>query len=270
MTITTAIADNALPVLQARQIHLRHDRNTLLADVSLQVKPGALHAILGPNGAGKTSLLRVLAGELHPSAGSVEYAGRPLHQWNTAQLARVRAVLPQHSTLGFAFSAREVVALGRPVGSRRDPHSEHRIVAEVLAAVQAEALAERSYLELSGGERARIHFARVLAQIWDAPSDFPRCLLLDEPTAHLDIAHQHHCLRLSRRLAAQGMAIVAIVHDPNLVLRYADTVTLLDTGRVVAQGVPADILRDDCLSRVYRIGMRLVDCAGLPGIRVAD
>lgn len=269
-THETKDPDGTSAVLRAQRIHLRHGRNLLLADVSLHVKAGTVHAILGPNGAGKTSLLRVLAGELQPDDGYIEYAGRQLSQWSAAQLAAVRAVLPQYSTLEFAFSVREVVALGRPMDSRREPQTEKSIIEDVLVAVQAERLAERNYLELSGGERARVQLARVLAQIWVTPASLPRCLLLDEPTAHLDIAHQHHCLRLARQLATQGMSVVAILHDPNLVLRYADTATLLEAGRVAAQGRTADVLNGETLSRVYGIRMRRVDFEDIPGIQVAD
>jgi iron complex transport system ATP-binding protein len=205
--------------------------------------------VLGANGAGKTTLLRVLSGALKPWQGSVTLAGRPLAAWAPREQARLRALLPQDSQLGFAFSALEVVLLGRfpHHGGRSGPHDE-RIAMAALAR--------------TGGERARVQLARVLAQVWEPWQGRTRCLLLDEPIAALDIAHQHATLALARELAAgEGMCVVAVLHDLNLALQYADVVTLLHAGRVHACGRPSEVISRSALRDCFGLEAELVQPA---------
>ena len=242
----------------------------LLRGVSLRVAPGEVHAILGPNGAGKSTLLRLLAGELMPSSGEVALNGRRLAEWNRAALARHRAVLPQGESLRFSFTANEVVALGRMPALHGSAAHETQIIAQALARADATHLAERLYPTLSGGEKSRVQFARVLAQVWEAPEGAPRALLLDEPTASLDLKHQHDCLRAARAFAQEGVAVVAILHDPNLALRYADTVSLLVKGLCVAQGETAAVLTPEQLEPVYGLKLARVTVAGRSQLVVSE
>ncbi len=225
----------------------------LLRQASIQVEPGEVHAILGPNGAGKSTLLKLLSGELRGTRGEVSLDGRPLAQWTPAALARRRAVLPQDEQLGFGFLVEEVVALGRLPCPRHAPAREEVLLREALAAAGVAALWGRRYTALSGGERRRVQLARVLAQVWEALAEGPRYLLLDEPTASLDLAHQHASLGAARQFARQGNGVAVVLHDPNLALAHADRVTLVRDGQVAASGKPAEVLQPDVLRSVFGI-----------------
>ncbi|EWC40733.1 hemin ABC transporter ATP-binding protein [Stutzerimonas stutzeri KOS6] len=220
----------------------------VLQGVSLELHPGQVFGVLGPNGAGKSTLLGALSGELECYAGNVSLHGRPLRDWPDMQRARCLAVLPQSSTLGFAFRVADVVAMGR-LPHRSGREADAGIVGAALAAADASHLASRSYLSLSGGERQRVHLARVLAQLWPGGSD--QVLLLDEPTSMLDPAHQHSILLAIRRFAEQGCAVLVILHDLNLAARYCDRLLLLKDGIPQAAGAPAEVLRADPLHAVF-------------------
>lgn len=248
-------------MLRADHLGYTIEGKVLLKDVSLQLLPGEVHVLLGPNGAGKSTLLSLLAADLKPGHGQIELNGRPMQEWRAMDLARSRAVLPQRDNLRFGFTAEEVVALGRLPCRKQRPERERAIVAETLAAAGVTHLAQRRYPTLSGGERARVQFARVLAQIWES-SAHPRYLLLDEPTANLDLAHQHDCLRTARQFAASGVGVLAILHDPNLAMLYADRVTLLNNGRVLASGEPVSVLSVEHIAQVYGITVSLHVIAG--------
>ncbi|WP_084486552.1 heme ABC transporter ATP-binding protein [Nocardia sienata] len=228
----------------------------VLDSVDFEVAAGEVVALVGPNGAGKSTLLAVLAGELDPGGGSVELDGRPLDRWTPIDMARRRAVLPQSHTVGFPFSAAEVIAMGRAPW-QRTPHAERddAIIAAAMAATDSTHLAGRSFPSLSGGERARVALARVLAQ--DTAT-----LLLDEPTAALDLGHQEAVLALAVDRAAAGAAVVVVLHDLASAAAYADRVAVLDDGRVAAAGPPREVLTGELLSRVYRYPVEVLDHPG--------
>jgi len=235
-------------MLRAENLAVRRGSTTVLADVDLDLRLGEVLGVLGPNGAGKSTLLGALCGELAPSAGQVRLDGRPLSSWPGALRAQRLAVLPQSSTLNFAFRVEEVVGLGRlPHASGRVRDDE--IVAEALLAADAAHLAGRSYLALSGGERQRVHLARVLAQLW--PGGAGQILLLDEPTSMLDPLHQHTTLQAMRTFADRGAAVLVILHDLNLAARYCDRLLLLENGRPHALGSPEQVLQAEPLKAVF-------------------
>lgn len=226
----------------------------LLATVHAQLQAGRVTAILGPNGAGKSTLLSMLSGQRTPRAGRVLMAGQPVHRLPVLELARQRAVLAQDTTVAFDFTVQEVVEMGRyPHRHAPSPH-EARIVRDAMQATGVAHLAGRSVNTLSGGERARTHLARALAQVWEPrPDGTARWLLLDEPTAALDLAHQHHAMQLVRRWALeQGVGVVAVLHDLNLALRYADDVLLL-AAQVGVAGPVDDILTPDAVARIWQV-----------------
>ncbi|MGQ0530996.1 MAG: heme ABC transporter ATP-binding protein [Panacagrimonas sp.] len=233
-----------------------------LSGVDLDIHPGEVLAVLGPNGAGKSSLLRCLSADLVTVEGSVELNGRPLSQWSALQLAQQRAVLPQAGLLQFPFVVRDVVGLGRYPWQ---PESAARSGVIVEAAMQRTGiamLADRIYTHLSTGERARVQFARVLTQIWEATSATPRYLLLDEPTASLDLAHQHELLAMTRCFAASGVGVVMVVHDLNLALLYADRCLLLRNGRALAIGTSAAVLDEANIREAFDIDVQLLRSPG--------
>ncbi|MGB1140991.1 MAG: heme ABC transporter ATP-binding protein [Halioglobus sp.] len=248
--------------LHARDIALELSGVKLLEGIDLSVKPGEVTAVLGPNGAGKTSLLRVLCGELLPMAGDVSLAGEPIGHWSSVERARRLAVLPQHSLLDFPFFGEEVVMLGRTPHDTGREHDE-AVVRQALEAVDGTHLARRVYTHLSGGEKQRIQLARVLAQVWEPVAGAERFLVLDEPTSSLDLAHQRLTLATVRRLAERGVGILVVLHDLNLAARCADTLVLLQCGRMAFAGAPADVLTVDNIQQVFdvqaSIGVHPVD-----------
>jgi iron complex transport system ATP-binding protein len=247
-------------VIEARDIVLRLGGRVLLSQVSLHARPGEVHVLLGANGAGKSTLLRTLSGELQPDAGEVRLAGAPLQQWTPRERARLRALLPQESSVCFGFTALEVTLLGRfPHHDGFPGTRDERIAVQALTRVDAGHLAHRVYLSLSGGERARVQLARTLAQIWEPWRANPRCMLLDEPIASLDVVHQHQTLAMVRALAgAEGVAVIAVLHDLNLALQYADRVTLLAGGAVHASGLTREVITAAALRECFGLEARLV------------
>ncbi len=246
--------------LRAENVSCQISSRTLLDQVSLTIEPGRVHAVLGPNGAGKSTLLKLLSGEQRCTAGQVLLEDRAISAWTALERARRRAVLPQSESLGFDFTARQVVSLGRMPCILQTPARENEIITAALEATGVLHLDGRLYPTLSGGERMRVQLARVLAQIWDTP-DHPRYLLLDEPTASLDLAHQHSCLRLARQFAGKGTGVLLVLHDPNLALSYADEVTLLCCGQIIAQGEPGQVLTRQNLERVYGVKIEILHSA---------
>lgn len=231
----------------------------ILDDVDLEVRGGELLALVGPNGAGKSTLLAVLAGDLDPAAGSVEVAGADLGRTPVRELARLRAVQVQESQLSFAFTATEVVAMGRAPWQGTDAEDDDdAVVAESMSRADVTHLAERRFPSLSGGEKARTSFARALAQR-------TRVLLLDEPTAALDIRHQEALLTEASRLVGEGAAVVVVLHDLSLAGAYADRVVLLRRGRVRAQGTPEAVLTSALLTEVYEHPVDVIHHPDSPG-----
>jgi iron complex transport system ATP-binding protein len=235
-------------MLRTQNLQIRRGRKIVLTDITLELKPGEVLGVLGPNGAGKSTLLGALCGELRAHQGSVWLDERELSDWMGTARAQRLAVLPQVSTLDFAFRVEEVVGMGRlPHQSGRLRDDE--IVAAALHAADAGHLSGRSYLALSGGERQRVHLARVLAQLW--PGEAGQTLLLDEPTSMLDPLHQHTTLQAVREFANRGAAVLVILHDLNLAARYCDRLLLLEGGRPVALDTPEQVLRPEPLKAVF-------------------
>lgn len=216
----------------------------LVREVNCTLSTGSLTALVGPNGAGKSTLLSVLAGDRRPDAGQVRVAGRSPADWPSRPLARVRAVMRQSQQLVFAFSVGEVAAMGR-MPHPEDPELDRRIVGEALAAADVAHLADRDVTTLSGGEAARAAFARTLAQTTPL-------VLLDEPTAALDLRHQEAVLGVAAALRDAGCCVVVVLHDLKLAARYADRVLVFDAGRLVADGAPRQVLTAELIERVYR------------------
>ncbi|MDM0013774.1 heme ABC transporter ATP-binding protein [Variovorax sp. J22P168] len=231
---------------------LRLGGKTLLAGADIAFSPGRLTAILGPNGAGKSTLLALLGGQRRPDAGRVLLDDRPLSAHTPADLALRRALMPQESAVAFDFTVREIVELGRFPHRLAPSAGEAAIVDGAIALTDVSGFAGRVLNSLSGGEKARAQLARALAQLWEPlPDGAGRWLLLDEPTAALDLSHQHAAMRLLRDWAGQGVGVVAVLHDLNLARRYADDVVVLDGAAGVHQGPAAEILVPGLIERVW-------------------
>jgi iron complex transport system ATP-binding protein len=262
-------------MLEARDATVMLHERALVANVSLSVAPGETVAVVGENGAGKTTLMRVLAGDRLPPRARVEgdvfLAGRPIHDWPLSERARLRAVLPQRPEIAFAFTAREVAALGRyPSGSRWRADEDDAIALAALALADAAHVADREVSTLSGGEQARVHLAAAFAQLWETSFEHPRFLLLDEPTAALDLAHQHALLDTARAFArTRGIGVVAILHDLNLAAMYADRVLILKRGRVLAHGAPAQVLQPATIAEGFGVAAQVMRHPLTAGILIA-
>ncbi len=240
--------------LRARGVSVERGAGRRVLDgVDLDVITGEILALVGPNGAGKSTLLAALTGELETVSGTVELDGLPIADRTPVDMARRRAVLPQNHLVGFPFTAREVVTMGRSPWARtpRQDHDEAAISA-AMAATDVEHLAARPFPALSGGERARVALARVLAQD-------THTLLLDEPTAALDLGHQEQVLHLARTRAADGAAVVVVLHDLGVAAAYADRVAILRSGRLIAAGPPREVLTTELLTDVYAHPVEVLD-----------
>jgi iron complex transport system ATP-binding protein len=255
--VTHGVATGA-PVIRAHGLTVTLDRRTVLDDVSIEVMPGEVLALVGPNGAGKSTLLSVLSGERMPAAGSVVLDDRDVRSFSPLELARRRSVLTQDNSLSFPFRVIDVITMGRAPWIRTDEIArDSEVIASAATRADVTHLAGRRFTELSGGERARVSLARVLAQ--DTPIVF-----LDEPTAALDLRHQEDVLRIARDLARAGRAVVVVVHDLSLAGAVADRVALLSAGRLVAVGAPSSVLTAEAISDVYGLAVRVVEIDGRP------
>lgn len=268
-------------MLIAHHLQVVRRQTTILRNLSLSIEPGRVTALLGRNGAGKSTLLKTLAGELTSGAmhdmgvsGRVTLNGEPLARIDAKRLARLRAVLPQTMQPALAFSVEEIVLLGRYPHTCRGGVSRHDrdIAWQALERADAIALVGRDVTTLSGGELARVQFARVLAQLWpgEARAGGPGYLLLDEPTAALDLAHQHRLLTTVRVIAREWqLGVLAIVHDPNLAARHVDTMALLADSTIVAHGAPCDVMTPAHIARCYGFAVKLVQTGdGTPPVMV--
>jgi iron complex transport system ATP-binding protein len=233
------------PAAQLLGVHVARGRREVLHDVHLDVRYGEVLAVVGPNGAGKSTALAVLAGDLEPSKGAVVVDGEPIGSWSVRELALRRSVLLQQAGVTFGFTAADVVRMGRTpwAGTPREVEDEQHVEA-ALAAVDATPLADRPVTALSGGEQARVQLARTLAQDADL-------VLLDEPTAALDLRHAEGLLTHAQWLSGGGRAVVVVVHALDLAAAYADRVALVADGRLVAVGSPSDVLTEERLSAAY-------------------
>ena len=244
-------------MLSARNITVRYGKTTIVEDISLDVVPGEVLVVLGPNGAGKSTMLGVLSGVTKPVIGDVALGGRPVSGMAPQDVARQRAVLPQHSELAFGFRVFELVMMGRTPTAYPGSRDRDEMIAEAcMAETEVGHLADRIYSDLSGGEKQRVHMARVLAQIdfpVEQPAGTPRYLLLDEPTSSLDLPHQHTTLAMARRAAERGIGVMAILHDLNLAAMYADQVAVLADGRLKARGTPEEVLTADTVEDVFHL-----------------
>lgn len=224
----------------------------ILDDVTFDIPYGRVLALVGPNGAGKSSLLSVLTGDTPASRGHVMLEGRALREWSAKELSRTRAVLMQSNAVAFAFSAADVIEMGRAPWTGTDRvDDDERVIADAVERADVAHLLDRAYPLLSGGEKARVSLARVLAQ--DTP-----IVMLDEPTAALDLRHQEDVLRIARDLAARGRAVIVVLHDLSLAAAYADDVALVEKGRLVALGSPAEVFTEERVTAVYGTPVRVI------------
>ncbi len=240
-----------MEMIRLSSVRFSYTGNEVISNVSHSFTKGSFTAVMGPNGSGKTTLIRLINGLLTPKQGRVEVMGRPAGDYSARELARQMAYVPQAQYNLFPATVFDTVMLGRNPYIRWSPAADdRRVTAEVLVRLGLDDIALKDINQLSGGQRQRVFIARALAQQ-------PAVLLLDEPTANLDLKHQHETLRLLGELSSEGMTVVAAIHDLNLALKYCSRFMLLDEGRLVAEG-GEEIFSEQLIGEVYGVRVRII------------
>ncbi|MFB9263666.1 heme ABC transporter ATP-binding protein [Bradyrhizobium erythrophlei] len=250
-------------LLEAQSVSMAVGGATLVDAVNLKIGAGEMVAIVGPNGAGKSTLIRMLSGDLRPSHGSVKLKQRDLHACGPRELAQHRAMLSQHVDVTFPFTVEEIVTMGAGESPRATARG---LVEAALDEVGLADFSARQLPTLSGGEQQRAHFARVLVQLACGEAQHgPGLLLLDEPTSSLDLRHQIDLVETARRRAQRGTAVIAILHDLNLAMRFADRILLLHRGRLAIDGDRAAAMTPETIRQIFEIDVAINTTAdGVP------
>ena len=247
-------------ILSLENIHFRYypDSPNVLTDLSLDIPAGKVTAILGPNGTGKTTLLHILLGLLKPFQGQVKVWGKSHREYSRKDLSQMIGLVPQFESIPFNFSVFEYVLLGRSPYLKPfqlPGEQDIRITEDALKSAGIPHLAEKPVTEISGGERQLVHISRVFSQQ-------TRILLLDEPTAHLDLENQNRILRLLKQMSTQGKTSVLTTHDPNAAIFAADYFVLMNRGNIAAQGELNQVITAENLSMIYRTPIRVEQTNG--------
>jgi iron complex transport system ATP-binding protein len=249
-------------LLEVSQVDVWRGQRELLKRVNFTVERGEFVALIGANGAGKSTLLEIMTGDLPLRHGDVKICGRPLKDWSSRELASFRAVMRQSPRLELPFTVEEVVLMGRsPHFRSHESRSDLEICHDALHLVDLGGFASRLYTQLSGGEQRRVQLARTFAQVWSSalinldepPSDEPKLLLLDEPTANLDVEAQHRFMSCAQRFAAVGGGVLCVLHDMNMAAQYATRVLVLGHGQILADGAPRDVLTPSILRDAFKV-----------------
>ncbi len=243
-------------MLKVEAVSYRMQNRTLLKGVTFSLRQGELLAVVGANGAGKSTLISLINGENRPTEGKILLNNRPVSAYQPEELALKRATLGQSNNVNMAFSAEEIVMMGRYPHFRGTPRpADYQAVAEAMEISGTASLAERSFLTMSGGEQQRVQLARVLAQLWDCPGGL---LLLDEPVSSLDLRYQQQTLAVARAFVKQGYLVIAVLHDLNLAAQYADRILMMKDGRRWKDGTPAQVLNTNDIYHVFGLETEVV------------
>ena len=247
-------------MLRTEKIYYSIGRKLILDDINVEFNPGEFNMILGPNGSGKSTFLKIFGGEIQDYDGSVFYEAKKISHLKKEELAKSRAVMSQQPELSFPLMVDEVVMMGRyPHFTFNPGKKDEAICNEVIECMNLSAFKERNYLTLSGGEKQRVQYARVLAQIWEKPTTGLRYLFLDEPLTSLDINYQQEFLQIAREFTKDHTVLVAVIHDINLAIQYADHLFFLKEGKLAAHGKPKDILTEELIKNVFDVKVTLIN-----------
>jgi iron complex transport system ATP-binding protein len=246
-------------MLKAWDVYYSVGRKKILQGITAEFERGLLHVIVGPNGSGKSTFLKIFSGELRPKQGAVSYNGENVFHISKAELAKRRAVLSQQPELHFPLTVSEVVMMGRYPHFDFKPGREDEVIcnnAMILADVNQ--FSDRDYLTLSGGEKQRVHFARVLAQI-GGKEKTDKYLFLDEAVSHLDLRHQKQLLHTTKKLCEENFTAIAILHDINLSLTYADRISFMKGGSIVHKTKHHKEVTPDLIKYIFDVDAEIID-----------
>jgi iron complex transport system ATP-binding protein len=254
-------------MLSTNNIRYSIGKKAILNGINIEFLPGEFNIILGPNGSGKSSFLKVFSGEVHNYQGAVLYDGKNIHGIKKDLLAKRRAVMSQQPELSFPLSVTEVVMMGRyPHFNLSPDRIDFRICEEVIELLKLTGFKDRNYLSLSGGEKQRVHFARVLAQVWEQPVDGCRYFFLDEPLTSLDINYQQEFLQIAQSFLNEKTVLIAVLHDINLAIQFGHKLFFLKGGELVASGKPSEIVTASLIETVFDVRSSIIQnpVSGLP------
>ena len=245
--------------LDLESVSLKLDNRQILKDVSLEINEGEIVSVIGPNGAGKSTLLNVLTGDINPDSGEISYDNKQLKQISIQERAFTRSVMSQMQTLVFNFSVKDVIEMGWLQRGNSDFSNNFSMAFEnVTKECNVHNLIHRKFNSLSGGEQRRVHFARTLLQLWrPSESNDPRYLLLDEPTANLDLSSEMLLMNILKKRASLNVGILVILHDLNLASHFADKIAIIKDGEIMAFGEPEKIMEDAFLTSVYEVPIKV-------------
>jgi iron complex transport system ATP-binding protein len=246
-------------MLKTNNITYSIGKKNILNNISADFLPGEFNMILGPNGSGKSSFLKIFSGEIDDYKGEIFYDEKNIKSSSKGLLAKKRAVMSQQPVLSFPLSVEEVIMMGRyPHFTFNPGKKDEHICEEVIHLMQLNTFREQNYLTLSGGEKQRVQFARMLVQIWEPPINGHRYLFLDEPLTSLDINYQQEFLKIAGSLSTKKTVLVAVLHDLNLALQYADKIYFLKEGELVAQGKPNEVLTEELIEQVFAVKANII------------
>lgn len=253
-------------MISLKNITYKIEQKTILEDISVKFEPSQLHLIIGANGAGKSTLIKLICNQIKPTGGTIFYENQEIKKISISEFARHRAVLSQNIELAFPLKVKEVVMMGRyPHFGAAATQKDYQAIEEAMEFFGVTEMAERDYLTLSGGEKQRVHFARVMAQIWNFPfSDTSstsknsklknRYLLLDEPLTFLDVRYQFEFMhKVTELLKQKDLVVIGVVHDLNLAAKFADQIVLLSNSKIVAAGTKEDVLTKENIKKAYSL-----------------
>ena len=245
--------------LSLKSVSLKLDNRQILKDVSLEINEGEIVSVIGPNGAGKSTLLNVLTGDISPDSGNTIYDNKQLNKISIQERAFTRSVMSQMQTLVFNFNVKDVIEMGWLQRGNSDFSSNFSMAFEaVTTECNVNNLVHRKFNSLSGGEQRRVHFARTLLQLWrPSQSNDPRYLLLDEPTANLDLSSEMLLMNILKARASSNVGILVILHDLNLASHFADKIAIMKDGEIKAFGKPEEIMTDDFLTSIYEVPIKV-------------
>ena len=250
-------------MLSAENISFRIGEKYLLQENTILFEAGQFHVIMGANGAGKTTLLKLLAGDQRPSGGKIVLFKKELNHYSKKELASKRAVLSQHYNISFPISVNDIVLMGRYPYFQNNPGlKDINICKQAMQLMDVYDLSERDYNTLSGGESQKVQMSRVLSQIWEARKGEEKLLFLDEPVSHLDIKYQHQLLTAAKNLCDRHTTIIAILHDINLAIAYADRILFMKQGKIVHDTTQLAQVSTEVIREVFDVSSNIIHPPG--------